>query len=119
MEQFRIHTDSVQPTSALDQVSEALIQGAIDKMINTTPRKTSVTVAHRLSTVREADMIFVMDQGQIVEFGTHAHLMGLRGRYFTLVHQQMVYEHHPTPKEVFRPPPVLRRLSTQSIESSV
>jgi ABC-type multidrug transport system ATPase subunit len=60
------------------------------------PIKTSVTVAHRLSTVQDADMIYVMDQGAIVEFGTHDHLMSLEGRYHALVHQQMVYEHRPS-----------------------
>jgi ATP-binding cassette subfamily B (MDR/TAP) protein 1 len=49
----------------------------------------TVTIAHRLSTIRKADTIFVMDQGQIVEIGTHDELVELHGRYFELVQAQL------------------------------
>lgn len=48
-----------------------------------------MTIAHRLSTIRKADTIFVMDQGQIVEIGTHDELVKLNGRYYELVQAQL------------------------------
>ena len=51
--------------------------------------KTVVVVAHRLSTVRNADQIVVLDGGRVVEQGTHDQLTALRGRYFNLVRNQL------------------------------
>lgn len=59
-------------TSALDSESERLVQDALDKLMQ---GRTSIVIAHRLSTVRRADMILVMDKGMIVEEGTHMELM--------------------------------------------
>lgn len=59
-------------TSALDSESERLVQDALDKLMQ---GRTSIVIAHRLSTVRRADMILVMDKGMIVEEGTHVELM--------------------------------------------
>lgn len=51
--------------------------------------KTSVIIAHRLSTVRNADKIIVMDKGKIVEEGKHESLIAMRGLYYTLVKNQL------------------------------
>lgn len=59
-------------TSALDSESERLVQDALDKLMQ---GRTSIVIAHRLSTVRRADMILVLDKGQVVEEGTHEELM--------------------------------------------
>ncbi len=60
-------------TSALDTESERLVQDAIIKLME---NRTSIVIAHRLSTIMHADLIVVMDEGRIVETGTHAELMG-------------------------------------------
>lgn len=65
-------------TSALDTESEKLVQNAIDNLIKD---RTTVVVAHRLSTIRRADEIIVLDAGQIVEKGSHEELYELNGRY--------------------------------------
>jgi ATP-binding cassette subfamily B (MDR/TAP) protein 9 len=59
-------------TSALDAESEAVVQGALDKAMK---GRTTLVIAHRLSTVKKADRIVVMDKGQVVEMGSHADLM--------------------------------------------
>ncbi|MFI7070151.1 ABC transporter ATP-binding protein [Micromonospora sediminicola] len=69
-------------TSALDTETERAVQRALDEL---TRGRTVVTIAHRLSTVRDADRIAVLDHGRIVESGTHDALLDQRGRYATLV----------------------------------
>ena len=68
-------------TSALDNKSERIVQSALDKVGQ---NKTVIAVAHRLSTVQDFDQIYVFDQGRIVEKGSHAELLNLKGQYFTL-----------------------------------
>jgi len=72
-------------TSALDTESEKLVQDAIQNMLQ---NKTSLIIAHRLSTIQHADEILVMQKGRIVERGTHAQLLDLKGIYHKLVELQ-------------------------------
>jgi subfamily B ATP-binding cassette protein MsbA len=74
-------------TSSLDTESERLVQDAINNMMQ---NRTSIVIAHRLSTIRHADEIIVLNQGEIVERGTHDELMGKDGRYRKLVEMQEV-----------------------------
>ncbi|MFD6692577.1 ABC transporter ATP-binding protein [Micromonospora aurantiaca] len=69
-------------TSALDTETERAVQRALDELAR---GRTVVTIAHRLSTVRDADRIAVLDHGRIVESGTHDALLDRRGRYAALV----------------------------------
>lgn len=73
-------------TSALDTVSERIVQGALDAASR---GRTTVAIAHRLSTVVNADVIFVVDAGRIVETGTHAELLAAEGVYATLFAEQL------------------------------
>ena len=72
-------------TAALDTETEKLIQDAIDKL---TDNRTTFAIAHRLSTLRNADKILVIDHGRIAEFGTHKELLDQRGIYYKLVMAQ-------------------------------
>jgi subfamily B ATP-binding cassette protein MsbA len=72
-------------TSALDSSSERQIQKALDKL---TSGRTTIVVAHRLSTVRNADKLIVMDEGKVVETGTHKQLMKKKGLYARLCRLQ-------------------------------
>ena len=72
-------------TSHLDSRSEALIQEALETLLE---GRTSLVIAHRLSTVRSADMILVIDEGRIVERGNHASLMEANGLYTELYETQ-------------------------------
>jgi ABC-type multidrug transport system fused ATPase/permease subunit len=72
-------------TSSLDSESEALIQQGLSYLMQ---GRTTFVIAHRLSTIRRADQILVMEQGRIVERGTHERLYALRGRYYDLYTKQ-------------------------------
>ena len=74
-------------TSALDTESEALVQKALTMF---TRNRTTLVIAHRLSTVQNADLIAVIDGGTLVEQGTHAELMAQKGAYSRLVASQLL-----------------------------
>ena len=76
-------------TSSVDTETERLIQDAVEVVLR---GRTSFLIAHRLSTVRRADRILLLDQGRIVEDGSHDELMALRGRYFGLYTEQFLDE---------------------------
>ena len=72
-------------TSSLDSESEAMIQGGLNHLMQ---GRTTFVIAHRLSTIRRADQILVIEQGNILERGTHESLYALGGRYFDLYTRQ-------------------------------
>lgn len=72
-------------TSALDSESEKVVQAALDAAAK---GRTTIAVAHRLSTIQKADVIYVFDQGRIIESGTHHELLQRKGKYFELVSLQ-------------------------------
>ena len=72
-------------TASVDTITEQKIQFAIDTIIH---GRTSIVIAHRLSTVRNADLILVVDDGKIIEQGTHEQLMSRRGSYYRLYTRQ-------------------------------
>ncbi len=73
-------------TNALDAHTEKIITGNLNQFFK---GKTVVVVAHRLSTVKNADQIIVLEKGQVVEKGTHEELTALKGAYYTLVKEQL------------------------------
>ena len=72
-------------TSALDAESERLVQGALDRLME---GRTTLVIAHRLATIRQADRIIVMDGGRIVEQGNHTTLLAAGGLYARLARLQ-------------------------------
>ncbi len=83
-------------TSSVDTRTEVLVQKAMNALRSD---RTSFVIAHRLSTIRDADVILVMEHGDIVEQGTHAELLEVRGHYFDLYNSQFTapIEEEPQP----------------------
>ena len=80
-------------TASVDPLTETLIQEGLDTLMG---NRTSIVIAHRLSTIRHADRIIVLDQGEIIESGTHDQLMSAGGHYANLYdsyfrHQSLEY----------------------------
>ena len=72
-------------TSSIDTLTEIRVQKAFTKMMK---GRTSFVVAHRLSTIRESDVILVMKDGNIIEQGSHRELLKQKGFYYELYHSQ-------------------------------
>ena len=72
-------------TSALDTQTEKKVQETLDRLAKS---RTTIIIAHRLSTVRNADCIYVLDQGKLIEAGTHEALIAKKGKYFALYEAQ-------------------------------
>ena len=84
-------------TSALDTESERHIQAALDHVVQ---NRTTLVIAHRLSTIEKADQILVMDEGRIVERGTHAQLLEQNGYYSRLHAKEFEEGDEPQPAHV-------------------
>ncbi|WP_181705923.1 ABC transporter ATP-binding protein [Chthonobacter rhizosphaerae] len=89
-----------EPTSALDANSEARVQATLDTLFE---GRTVLMIAHRLSTVKKADLIVVMDKGRVVETGTHDTLVAAGGLYAHLHRTQLAGEAAPAEAEVAAP----------------
>ena len=76
-------------TSSVDTLTEALIQKGMENLMHD---RTSFIIAHRLSTIKRADRIVVIEQGKLIEMGTHAELLRRRGHYYNLYTRQFRQE---------------------------
>ena len=74
-----------EPTSALDSFSEAKITQAMNNLFED---RTVIVIAHRLQTVKHADMIYFLESGKIIESGTHEELLKKKGKYYEMIELQ-------------------------------
>src|SRR5262249_26146155 len=81
-----------EPTSSLDSLAEAQIEEALDRL---SKGRTCLIIAHRLSTVRRADRILVLENGRLAGEGTHGQLMSQSGLYSRLARLQLLDDEHP------------------------
>jgi subfamily B ATP-binding cassette protein MsbA len=104
-------------TSSLDSESEAMIQDGLQSLRRS---RTTFVIAHRLSTIRSADQILVIENGEIVERGTHAELFAKNGRYRELHDRQYKFEHERfiNPGEDFTPVPKPPAIPKPSVASA-
>ncbi len=79
-------------TSALDSESERLVQQGLENLMR---GRSTMVIAHRLSTVERADCILVLDEGRVVEWGTHQELLAREGLYSTFYRGQLLQEDSP------------------------
>ena len=96
-------------TSSIDAYTELIIKQALEQVLR---NRTSIVIAHRLSTVRNADMIVAFEEGRIVEKGTHAELLAKDGLYRKLYDMQFKYE---PDEEVEEPPSMPKRGMTPEV----
>jgi subfamily B ATP-binding cassette protein MsbA len=102
-------------TSALDTESEALIEDALNHLLR---GRTTLIIAHRLSTVRRADRLLVLDRGEIVEEGTHAELLARDGLYARLYARQF-REDDARPVDLLTDPEVVAEAEELALEERV
>ncbi|NUM45900.1 MAG: ABC transporter ATP-binding protein [Anaerolineales bacterium] len=93
-----------EPTAALDAGSEKLVMDALERLMQ---GRTTFIIAHRLSTIRKAHQIIVLDQGHIIERGTHAELIQKNGSYAEMVSLQTHPQKNGLPASTLRPMPAL------------
>jgi ABC-type multidrug transport system fused ATPase/permease subunit len=72
-------------TSSLDSESEKLVQAAFERVAK---GRTTIAVAHRLATIQNADIIYVLGEGKVLESGNHAELLRKKGVYYHMCHNQ-------------------------------
>jgi ATP-binding cassette subfamily B protein len=78
-------------TADLDTQTEKMIQQSLEKMRK---NRTTLIVAHRLSTIQSADLILVLDHGKIIERGTHQQLLAMHGHYYEMYQLQHQIKNH-------------------------
>ncbi|MCZ8519814.1 MULTISPECIES: ABC transporter ATP-binding protein [Paenibacillus] len=81
-------------TSSIDTVTEVRIQEALSRLMQ---GRTNLVIAHRLNTIRQADLIIVLDRGRVAEMGSHEELIGLRGAYYGLYEARVQEEDDKSP----------------------